>query len=60
MYLLQSKVYSLKFSSFWVKMKIALVILVLVELIMVSATSGSVIFNDYLAGKRCPSPACDG
>ena len=41
------------------KMKSALVVL-LIAILVVPGMTRNVIFNDYLAARRCPTPACDG
>ena len=40
-------------------MKRALVVLLIAQVVVVPTMTRSVAFNDFLAGKRCPSPACD-
>ena len=41
-------------------MKGALVVLLMAQVIVVPTMTRNVVFNHFLAGKRCPSPACDG
>ncbi|CAB4004103.1 Hypothetical predicted protein [Paramuricea clavata] len=40
-------------------MKSALVVLLIAQMIVVPGMTRNVAFNDYLAGRRCPAPACD-
>ena len=40
-------------------MKGALVVLLMAQVIVVPTMTRNVVFNHFLAGKRCPSPACD-